>query len=60
MTLEIEHYFDSLSPLLQLKTLEAVVIAAPDKFPAQAIAEAACAVKSILCEKPVALNLAQR
>jgi predicted dehydrogenase len=56
--LEIEHSYASLEALLECKDLDAVLIAAPDKFHAQAIAIAARAGKDILCEKPLALNLA--
>lgn len=56
--LEIEHSYASLQDMLGCKDLEAVVIASPDKFHAQAIGVAAHAGKSILCEKPLALNLA--
>jgi inositol 2-dehydrogenase len=56
--LEIEHSYDSLEALLECKELDAVLIATPDKFHAQAIAAAARAGKDILCEKPLALNLA--
>jgi predicted dehydrogenase len=56
--LEIEHSFASLEAMLECKDLDAVLIAAPDKFHAQAIAIAARAGKDILCEKPLALNLA--
>jgi len=56
--LEIEHSFTSLEAMLGCKQLEAVLIAAPDKFHARAIGIAAHAGKSILCEKPIALNLA--
>ena len=56
--LEIEHSYASLEAMLECKDLDAVLIAAPDKFHAQAIAIAARAGKSILCEKPLALNLA--
>jgi predicted dehydrogenase len=56
--LEIEHYYTSLDAMLECKQLDAVVIAAPDKFHARSIQAAARAGKSILCEKPLALNLA--
>ncbi len=55
--LEIEHSFSSLEEMVQLKELDCVVIATPDKFHAQAIGSAAAAKKDILCEKPLALNL---
>jgi predicted dehydrogenase len=56
--LEIEHAFPSLEPMLECREIEAVVIAAPDKFHALAIQTAASAGKDILCEKPIATNLA--
>lgn len=57
--LEVEHYFSSLDEMLDCKEVEAVVIASPDKFHAQAIETAASAGKAILCEKPMATTLAQ-
>jgi myo-inositol 2-dehydrogenase/D-chiro-inositol 1-dehydrogenase len=57
--LEIEHAFGSLDAMLECKGLDAVVIATPDKFHAQAIIAAARAGKSILCEKPLALEMAE-
>jgi len=56
--LEIEHSFASLERMLELPGLEAVVIATPDKFHAQAIRAAAAAGKHILCEKPIATTMA--
>ena len=56
--LEIEHSFASLEEMLERKDIEAVVIATPDKFHSQDIQAAAAAGKQILCEKPLALNLA--
>lgn len=56
--LEIEHAYGSLEALLEHKDLDAVLIATPDKFHAQAVAIAAGAGKDILCEKPIAVNLA--
>src|SRR5580704_9671079 len=56
--LEIEHSYGSLEAMLECKELDAVLIATPDKFHAQAIIAAARAGKDILCEKPLALNLA--
>jgi inositol 2-dehydrogenase len=56
--LEIEHSFGSFEDMLAHKEIECVVIAAPDKFHAQAIRTAAAAQKHILSEKPLALNLA--
>lgn len=56
--LEIENSYGSLEAMLEHKELDAVLIAAPDKFHAQAIEVAARAGKDILSEKPLALNLA--
>lgn len=56
--LELEHSFDSLEDMLAMKEVDCVVIAAPDKFHAQAIRTAAAAGKDILSEKPLALKLA--
>jgi scyllo-inositol 2-dehydrogenase (NAD+) len=56
--LEIEHSFGSFEDMLAHKDVDCVVIAAPDKFHAQAIRTAAAARKHILSEKPLALNLA--
>jgi inositol 2-dehydrogenase len=56
--LEIEHSYGSLEAMLECKELNAVLIATPDKFHAQAIRVAAGAGKDILCEKPIAVNLA--
>lgn len=56
--LEIEHAYGSLEALLEYKDVDAVLIATPDKFHAQAIEVAARAGKDILCEKPLAVNLA--
>lgn len=55
--LEVEHSYPSLDDLLGHRDLDAVVIATPDKFHAQAIRAAAAAGKDILCEKPLATNL---
>jgi scyllo-inositol 2-dehydrogenase (NAD+) len=56
--LEIEFSYGSLEAMLENKKIEAVLIATPDKFHAHAIGIAARAGKDILCEKPIALNLA--
>lgn len=56
--LEIEHSFGSLEDMLAFKEIGAVVIATPDNFHAQGIQAAASAGKDILCEKPIATNLA--
>ena len=56
--LEIEHAFSCLEDMLAQPGIDCVIIAAPDKFHAQAIRTAASAGKDILSEKPLALNLA--
>jgi predicted dehydrogenase len=56
--LEIENSYGSLEALLECKGLDAVVIATPDKFHATAVKIASAAGKDILCEKPLALTLA--
>ena len=56
--LEIEHSYGSLEAMLECRELEAVLIATPDKFHAEAIRIAARARKNILCEKPLALKMA--
>jgi scyllo-inositol 2-dehydrogenase (NAD+) len=58
--LEIDHAFNSLEEMLERagKNIDCVVIAAPDKFHASAIRTVAAAGKQILCEKPIALSLA--
>jgi inositol 2-dehydrogenase len=57
--LEVQHSFGSFGAMLQRKDIQAVLIATPDKFHAQSIIAAAEAGKDILCEKPLALNLAE-
>src|SRR5579863_6193430 len=56
--LEIENWYSSLEAMLERKDLDAVLIATPDKFHAKAVETAARAGKDVLCEKPLALNLA--
>ena len=56
--LEIGNSYGGLEAMLQNKDLQAVLIATPDKFHAEAIGIAARAGKDILCEKPLALNIA--
>jgi predicted dehydrogenase len=56
--LEIDQSYRSLEEMLASKDLKTVVISTPDKFHAQAIRVAAAAGKDILCEKPLATNLA--
>lgn len=54
---EIECSYGSLEAMLENKEIEAVLVATPDKFHAQAVMLAARAGKDILCEKPLALTL---
>jgi scyllo-inositol 2-dehydrogenase (NAD+) len=56
--LEIENWYSSLEAMLERKDLDAVLIATPDKFHAKAVEAAVRAGKDVLCEKPLALNLA--
>ena len=56
--LEIDHAFGSLNEMLELRGIDAVLIATPDRFHASAIEAAAAAGKDILCEKPLATNRA--
>jgi inositol 2-dehydrogenase len=56
--LEVDHFYNNLEAMLENKEIDAVLIATPDKFHAQAVARAAGAGKDILCEKPLALNMA--
>ena len=56
--LEIDQWYGSLADMLARQDIRAVVIATPDKFHAEAIRAAARAGKDILCEKPLATNLA--
>ena len=56
--LEIENFYGSLDAMLECKGLDAVVVATPDKFHAAAVKSVAAAGKDILCEKPLALTLA--
>ena len=55
--LELENWYGSLDAMLERKDLDAVLIATPDKFHAQAVETAVRAGKDVLCEKPLALNL---
>src|SRR5215467_5167755 len=55
--LEVPHAFGCFEAMLEHKDIQAVLIATPDKFHAQAIGVAATAGKDILCEKPLALSL---
>jgi scyllo-inositol 2-dehydrogenase (NAD+) len=56
--LEIDHSFGSLEAMLAHPEVDCVLIATPDKFHAPGIRAAAAAGKHILCEKPLATNLA--
>jgi len=55
--LEIEYAYPSLEAMLENKSIQAVLIATPDKFHAAAVKTAALAGKDILCEKPLGINL---
>ena len=55
--LEVQHYYNSAEALVARRDMQAVVIATPAKFHAQAIQVAAEAGKHIFCEKPLALTL---
>lgn len=57
--LEIEHSFTSLEAMVARNDIHCVLIATPDKFHAAAICTAAAAGKDILCEKPLATDLAE-
>jgi inositol 2-dehydrogenase len=56
--LEIEHAYGSFEEMLARKDIQAVLIATPDKFHAKSIRTVAAAGKDILCEKPIATDLA--
>src|SRR5215471_10592813 len=56
--LEVAKSFGSLDAMLECREVQAVLIATPDKFHAQGVIQAAKAGKDILCEKPMALTLA--
>jgi predicted dehydrogenase len=56
--LEIEHWFGSLEEMVEHKEVDCVLIAIPDKFHAKAVCTVAAAGKNMLCEKPLATNLA--
>jgi inositol 2-dehydrogenase len=56
--LEIDLSYNNLEAMLENKEIDAVLIATPDKFHVDAVEMAARAGKDILCEKPLALNLA--
>ena len=55
--LEIDNAYGSLEEMLDRTQLDAVVVATPDRFHANAVKLAAAAGKAILCEKPLALSL---
>jgi predicted dehydrogenase len=57
--LEIENSFGSLEAMLECRGLDAVVIATPERLHTAAVKMAAAAGKDILCEKPLALTLAE-
>ena len=54
--LEIEPSYPSLEAMLESNDVDAVLIATPDRFHAEAVRMAASAKKNILCEKPLALT----
>jgi predicted dehydrogenase len=56
--LEIENSYGSLDAMLECKGLDAVVIATPDKFHAPSVKAVAAAGRDMLCEKPLALSMA--
>src|SRR5215470_4340809 len=56
--LEVQRSCKGLEELLECKDIDSVLIATPDKFHAQAVQKAAEAGKNILCEKPLATNIA--
>jgi len=56
--LEVERSCKGLEELLECKDIDSVLIATPDKFHAEAVQKAAAAGKNILCEKPLATNIA--
>jgi inositol 2-dehydrogenase len=55
--LEIDHSYPSVEAMLENRDIQAVLIASPDKFHAEAVQAAARAGKDILCEKPLGLTL---
>jgi scyllo-inositol 2-dehydrogenase (NAD+) len=55
--LEVQGWYGTLEAMLERKDLDAVLIATPDKFHAEAIEAAARSGKDIFCEKPLAANL---
>jgi len=57
--LEIERSFNSLEAMLECKEIQAIVIATPDRFHPASVKLAAEAGKDILCEKPIALSMAE-
>lgn len=57
--LEIEHSYGNLADLMKQKDVDAVVVASPSGFHAEAIETAAGAGKHIFSEKPLALTLEQ-
>jgi inositol 2-dehydrogenase len=56
--LEIDHYYGTIDAMLENKDVEAILIATPDRFHAPAVVAAARAGRDILCEKPLALTMA--
>jgi myo-inositol 2-dehydrogenase / D-chiro-inositol 1-dehydrogenase len=55
--LEVEHSYATVDGLLERKDVQAIVIATPSKFHAEAIQAVAQVGKHVFCEKPIALTL---
>ena len=56
--LDVERSYGSIEDMLQQPDIQAVVIASPGKFHARDVEAAAARGKDILCEKPLAMKLA--
>ncbi len=57
--LEIEGIYTEIEGVLARKDVDAVVIASPAKFHPEGIRKAAAAGKHVLCEKPIAITMAE-
>jgi inositol 2-dehydrogenase len=55
--LEVEHYYPAIDGLLERKDVQAIVIATPSNFHAEAIEAVSQSGKHVFCEKPIALTL---
>ena len=55
----IPHHFTDYRRMLEMPTLDMVVIGAPNHLHCQMTVDAAAAGKHVVCEKPLCLNLAQ-